>query len=59
MLFIATVMAGSSTPSSVTFVSCDSGRAAVSHTDGKVLIYDLETGQVPVTLAESDGCKWI
>lgn len=48
---------GGSTPSSAAFISCDSGRAAVSHTDGKVLIYDLETGQVPITLAEADGCR--
>ncbi|XP_039252174.2 striatin-3-like [Styela clava] len=45
---------GGSTPTSAQFICCDPSQAVVSHSDGKILIYDLETGQVPTTLAESD-----
>uniref|UniRef100_H2ZDP2 Striatin N-terminal domain-containing protein n=1 Tax=Ciona savignyi TaxID=51511 RepID=H2ZDP2_CIOSA len=42
-------------PTSVCFVQCDSNHAVVSHTDGKINLYDLETGQISLVLAEGDG----
>nr|CAB3266665.1 striatin-3 [Phallusia mammillata] len=45
---------GPSTPTCVEFVQCDSNHAVVSHTDGKVVLYDLETGKTPVILSEND-----
>uniref|UniRef100_H2ZDP5 Striatin N-terminal domain-containing protein n=1 Tax=Ciona savignyi TaxID=51511 RepID=H2ZDP5_CIOSA len=46
-------------PTSVCFVQCDSNHAVVSHTDGKINLYDLETGQISLVLAEGDGSKYI
>uniref|UniRef100_H2XXS1 Striatin N-terminal domain-containing protein n=1 Tax=Ciona intestinalis TaxID=7719 RepID=H2XXS1_CIOIN len=43
------------TPTSVCFVHCDSNHVVVSHTDGKVNLYDLETGQISLVLTEGDG----
>lgn len=54
---ITTDLPGGSSPTSVQFVCCDSGQAVVSHSDGKILIYDLETGQIPAMLADSDDCR--
>lgn len=47
---------GESVPTSVRFLCCDPGQAVVAHMDGKILIYDLETGQALTTLADSDDC---
>ncbi|XP_078491586.1 striatin-3 [Ciona intestinalis] len=43
------------TPTSLCFVHCDSNHVVVSHTDGKVNLYDLETGQISLVLTEGDG----
>jgi len=40
-------------PTCVEFVKCDSNQAVVSHTDGKIAIYDLETGKIPTLLQDS------
>jgi len=42
-------------PTCIEFVRCDSNHAVVSHHNGKVVLYDLETGKTPVMLADDDG----
>jgi len=40
-------------PTCVEFVKCDTNHAVVSHADGKIAVYDLETGKTPVILQDS------
>ena len=42
-------------PTCIEFVQCDSNHAVVSHHNGKIVLYDLETGKTPVMLADDDG----
>jgi len=49
------LFSGAAAPTCVEFVQCESNHAVASYADGKVVLYDLETGKVPVVLAEGGG----
>ncbi|XP_076817429.1 striatin-3-like [Clavelina lepadiformis] len=48
---------GDATPTCVEFVKCDTTQGVVSLSDGRLNLFDLETGKILSTLAEGDGSR--